>query len=143
METCLKDDESITEVRVEIVDLWVDSKRIDPVSVHFLFSGLLNGIEFLNNILLGWIKSRVVVKKICHKGKIKPFLTLDNILGCDKGSAFNLFSLLKHIFSSFQKIFFVHCILIYTSLFGSNLVDQLSINLTVFDVIMKISDSSV
>ena len=141
----LKYDETITEIRVQIVDCRVDPQRVHPVSVHLLLPRLLDAalLDGLDVLLLGWVKGREVVEEIGHKSQVELLLTLDHVLGGDKGSALDLVSLIQHELRPLQEVLTGHGLLVNSGPLWCYLVDQLSVNLTVLDVIVKIVNSSV
>ena len=141
----LKYDEPITEVGVEIVDCWADPQRVHPVPVHLFLPRLLNSalLNRLDILLLGRVQGRVVVEQVSNKRQVELFLALDHILGGDEGSALNFVRLVQHELRPLQQILPAHGVLVYSSLFRRYLVDKLSVDLTVFNIIVEIANSSV
>ena len=123
--------------------LRIDTKTVHPVPVHLLLSRLLNSVHLNNDVFFGRIQSWEVVEQVCYKSQVETLLTLDHILGSHECSGLDLVRLLQHRLRPLQQVNLGHGLLVDTCFSWSNLIDQLCVDLTVLDVIMKIANSSV
>ena len=64
----MKDDETILQVVVQIVDIRIDAHRVHPVAIGLLLARLLDNV--LDDDVFGRVQRRVSVEQIGHKANL-------------------------------------------------------------------------
>ena len=85
----------------------------------------------------------MVVEQVGHEGEVESLLALDDVLGGDEGSALQFLRLIQHLLSPGDHVLDVHGLLVNPGRAGRNLVEQLSVDLAVFNILVEVPDSSV
>ena len=118
-----------------------------PLSViiiyNLLLPGLLNGRELLHDLLLGRVEGGVVVEEVGHEGEVESLLALHHVLGGDEGPALQLVGLVQHLLGPGDHVLDVHGLLVDPGRAGGDLVEQLGVDLTVFNILVEVPDSPV
>ena len=111
------------------------------INNNLLLPRLLDGRELLHDLLLRRVEGRVVVEQVGHEGEVESLLTLHHVLGGDEGPALQFLRLVQHLLGPGDHVLDVHGVLVDPGRAGSNLVEQLGVDLTVFNILMEVSDS--
>jgi hypothetical protein len=131
----LEQDDTISEIFVEVVYEWVDSEGVHPVSEGLLLTGLFDlDLEF--NGLQSW----PVVEQVGNEGKIELLVTLANVLGSDELSALELLGSLEDRLGSLLKVSNLKTVTV--AVLGCNLSEKDGVVLGILNVTGEVSDTS-
>jgi len=131
----LEQDDTISEIFVEVVDEWVDSKRVHPVSEGLFLAGLFDlDLEF--NGLQSW----PVIEQVGNEGKIELLVSLANVLGSDEFSALELLGSLEDRLGSLLKVSNLKTVTV--AVLGSNLSEKDGVVLGILNVTGEVGDTS-
>jgi hypothetical protein len=133
----LQEDETITEIFVQGVDIRGNTERVHPVSEGLLLAGLLNNLD---NLLNG-LKSREVVEQVGDEGQVELGVTSNDVGGTDELAAVHLVSLLKHLLSALAGVRLAQSSGINTQVLGGDLLEEDGVGLRVLDVTTEVVDA--
>jgi len=132
----LEEDGSVSEIFVEVVDEWIDTKRVHPVTEGLLFTSLFDlDLEF------DGLKSGPGVEKVGNERKVELWVTLANVLGSDELSAVELLGSLENALGSGVQVANLQAITV--AVLGSDLGKENGVVLRVLDVTAEVVDTSV
>jgi len=131
----LDEDESVTEILVEVVDERVDSEGVHPVAVGLLLAVLLDDLD------LNGLQGGAGVEHVGNEGKVELGVTLGNITGTHELAAVDLLGLVKHLVGTLGVVRDAEGGGVDTGTLGSDLIDQDGVGLGVLDVLSEVVDA--
>ena len=84
----------------------------------------------------------MVVEEVRHEGEVQSLLTLHHVLGGDEGPALQFLRLVQHLLGPGDHVLDVHGVLVHSGRAGGDLIEQLGVDLAVFDILVEVPDSS-